>query len=219
VKICQPASGCRLTGELCRSDLDCCGGDPDSGLPGAGNVTCAKEPGEELGICRNALSCSPQGNVCHFKDYACSVSSAANKCCGGTGNSGVCQLDTLGVPRCTGLGDECRQEGETCSSSIDCCDETPCTADSDGIFRCRAPGCGQSGTSCTVNADCCSGTRCVQAVGSTAGVCMTETDDPPGGTGGGGTEACAEYGQACDVSADCCGDVPCNGGVCIYIIR
>ncbi|HSC87679.1 MAG TPA: hypothetical protein VLC09_10430, partial [Polyangiaceae bacterium] len=88
VKICQPASGCRLTGELCRDDKDCCGGDETADLPGAGNVSCVKESGTSLGICRNAQSCSPQGNVCHFKDYTCSVSSAANKCCSGVGNSG-----------------------------------------------------------------------------------------------------------------------------------
>jgi hypothetical protein len=35
VSICQAAGGCRLTGELCQSDLDCCGGDPKSGLAGA----------------------------------------------------------------------------------------------------------------------------------------------------------------------------------------
>lgn len=212
VNICQPASGCRLTGEVCRADLDCCGGDEDSGLPGAGNVSCVIEPGQELGVCRNAMSCSPQGNVCHYQDYACSISSAPNKCCDGVGNSGVCQLDTLGVPRCTGLGDMCRNVGETCSSAVDCCDERPCVPDDEGVLRCGGTECNQDGDNCTVNADCCNGSTCVQPVGSTMGVCKTTTD-------GGGDGTCAEFGQSCDEATPCCGDVPCNGGHCVFVIR
>jgi len=206
VSICQPASGCHLTGELCRRDADCCGGDPTSDLPGAGNVTCTIEPGAELGICRNAKSCSPQGNACHFKDYTCSVSAAANKCCSGVGNSGECDLDDFGIPRCNGLGADCRAKGQDCASSSDCCDGRPCVADAAGHLECADPpgGCVAAEGSCTVNADCCDGTRCVVLVGSTSGKCSTST-----------TSTCAEYGQACDSQGDCCGTTPCSDGRCV----
>lgn len=171
IRICQPAGGCRVTGELCRRDLDCCGGDPDSGLAGAGNVTCVKQDDAEFGVCRNALACSPQGNVCHFVDYACSVSEAANRCCDGQGNSGACQLDRQGIPRCSTLGDDCREAGQTCSSTIDCC-EGNCVADAQGSLRCSESACGEVGAACTISADCCLDLRCQQVVGSTTGSCV-----------------------------------------------
>lgn len=212
-KICQPAGGCRLTGEVCRGDLDCCGGDPNSGLPGAGNVSCFKEAGAELGICRNAMSCSPQGNVCHYQDYTCSVSAAANKCCSGDGGDGRCQLDQLGVPRCTALGeDDCREAGQTCSSAIDCCEGAPCVADEDGVLRCQSAACGEAGASCSVTADCCAGTHCEQVVGTTTGICALRGSDPPAG-------ACVEFGQICAPADECCGDVPCSEGRCQYPVR
>jgi hypothetical protein len=138
VRVCQPASGCRVNGDLCRRDSDCCGA-AGTGLPGDGNVVCQIDSGKALGICRNPRSCNPQGNVCHFKNYTCSVSSARNDCCAGVGNSGVCQLDSLGVPRCNGLGTACRPGGETCSSAMDCCNQMPCVPDGTGLLRCYAP--------------------------------------------------------------------------------
>ena len=132
VRICQPASGCRVNGDLCRKDSDCCGA-AGTGLPGDGNVVCEIDAGKALGICRNPRSCNPQGNVCHFKNYTCSVSSARNDCCAGVGNSGVCQLDMLGVPRCNGLGTTCLQGGAFCSSAMDCCNQMPCVPDGTGF--------------------------------------------------------------------------------------
>ncbi|HWP07658.1 MAG TPA: hypothetical protein VNN72_18030, partial [Polyangiaceae bacterium] len=192
--ICQPASGCHVTGDLCRKDSDCCGGDPDADLPGAGNVTCEIEPGKVIGICRNPMSCSPQGNVCHYKDedFMCNGngSSAPAKCCDGLGaQSDACQLDALGVPRCYAI-DACRAAGETCASAADCCDGVPCVPDSAGVLRCAdvpPGGCVMSGGSCTIDGDCCPGTTCIRAPGSTDGVCSTPTTGT-GGTGGtGGT--------------------------------
>jgi hypothetical protein len=234
VFVCQPASGCHVNGDLCREDTDCCGGNPTSGLPGAGNVVCDKENGAALGICRNPRSCSPQGNVCHFKEYTCGGSSSRNNCCAGVGNSGVCQLDPLGVPRCNGLGTDCRETGETCASADDCCNGSPCVADASGILRCApgddgGPTCLQTGNSCTINADCCAGNVCIRPVGSTRGTCGAVTPPGTGGkasggttgtggtTGAGGTPGlCAEYGQQCGTVA-CCNTnlgVACIGGIC-----
>jgi hypothetical protein len=210
VKVCQPASGCRVTGDFCRRDGDCCGAD-GSGLPGDGNVSCQLSTGSVLGVCRNAMGCSPQGNVCHYKGvggdgsgdggtsggdgtYVCGVSSAPNKCCGGTGNSGVCQLDTLGVPRCNGLGTTCRRATETCASADDCCNEAPCVPDAQGRLRCYSVPDGGSNCvpqtgPCTINADCCPGTLCIRPVGSTRGVCGVTTPPPPPPVDGGGLDA------------------------------
>ena len=191
-KICQPASGCHITGDLCRKNSDCCGGTEDTTLPGYGNVTCDVPAGKTVGICRNPSNgpgpggaCNPQGNVCHFQDYACSISSARADCCGGLGaKGGVCELDGLGVPRCNGLS-ACRPGGETCASAADCCDDVPCIPDAQGVLRCLTPGtgptCSVAGGSCTINGDCCVGTLCTHPVGSTLGTC---TDTPTGGSGG-----------------------------------
>lgn len=233
VNICQPANGCHVTGDLCRRNEDCCGGSTDETLPGYGNVVCDIEPGKAVGLCRNPSegpgpggACNPQGNVCHFQGYSCDISSARANCCGGLGaNGGVCQLDPLGVPRCNGLGDECRAAGDTCASTDDCCDDRPCVPDSDGVLRCGSDECQPSGDSCTVNADCCPGGVCVLAPGSTVGTCGGEPTTSGGeggatGTGGSGsTGICAEYGQLCTESSECCNDVPCSSGVCRFPVK
>jgi len=243
VNVCQPANGCHVNGDLCREDSDCCGA-AGTGLPGDGNVTCEKDPGRSVGICRNPTGCSPQGNVCHFQDYACSISSSRNNCCGATGNSGACQLDPLGVPRCNGLS-ACQAAGDICSSSIDCCDGKPCVPAADGQLRCYAGEgtCVPSAGECTVNADCCSGSVCQVLPGSTRGTCSgspTGSDTGGGGSAGSGsggsdgggsagsssggasgspsdpTYSCGLYGQQCTQTSDCCNGVPCTGGICVY---
>lgn len=227
VLVCQPISGCHSTGELCRSDTDCCGGtilpenDPDR-LPGAGNGHCDIEPGKLIGRCTNPKTtknnpdaeksaCSPYGNVCHLTDYGtCEVSSARANCCGGLGANGICKPDTLGVPRCSlQYPDDtplCRAVGETCASSDNCCDGVPCTPDAQGVLRCGEDRCVENGGSCTINGDCCPPQTCIRPAGSTSGVCGTG-DDPP---------TCAQYGQTCDGAGDCCNDIPCTNGVCKY---
>jgi hypothetical protein len=227
VNVCQPASGCRVNGDLCRKDGDCCGA-AGTGLPGDGNVTCEKEPGADIGICRNPRGCNPEANVCHYKDYVCGGSSARNDCCAAVGNSGVCQLDTLGVPRCYGLGTACRNPGETCAMASDCCDNIPCIPDAAGVLRCAIPPdgggpvCSPQGGPCTINADCCVGLLCIEQAGSTQGVCGIYTPPPPIGDGGtvppsdaappgdGGPLYCALYGQGCQTQNDCCNGVQCT---------
>lgn len=248
VKICQPANGCHVTGDLCRRNQDCCGGTDDDTLPGYGNVVCTIEPGADVGLCRNPSNgtspggaCNPQGNVCHYKDYMCDISSARANCCGGLGaKGGVCQLDPLGIPRCNGLGGTCRDPGATCASTDDCCNNTPCVPDLDGVLRCGASVCEKSGGSCTINADCCPGGVCLRAPGSTFGSCAGDTGG--GGTGGAGSggssgstagtsgsggtagsvgtggtsNTCSEYGQICGAANTCCNGVPCTFGICRY---
>jgi len=226
VRVCQPASGCRVNGDLCRRDSDCCGA-AGTGLPGDGNVVCQIDAGKALGICRNPRSCNPQGNVCHYtNNYVCSSSSARNDCCAGVGNSGVCQLDMLGVPRCNGLGTTCRPGGDTCSSAMDCCNQMPCVPDSAGVLHCYTPpipsqdggvlsSCVPAGGSCSINGDCCVGSTCIQPIGSTQGICGTIQPLPDAGTIDVSSPNCAEYGQLCSANADCCNGIPCTGGRCM----
>ena len=200
VKVCQPAEGCRIDGDLCRKDSDCCGA-AGTGLPGAGNVTCVKANATDpVGICRNPQSCNPEGDVCHYQNYAtCGNSSARNDCCGGLGNSGVCQLDQLGIPRCYGLGTACHQAGDTCAFSGDCCNGNPCIPDANGILHCSATTCSNPSGACSSSADCCNGETCTFAPGSVQGTC-----------GGGGTGTCAEVGQDCSAASPCCAGISCN---------
>jgi hypothetical protein len=193
VSVCQPASGCHPNGGLCREDQDCCGA-TGTGLPGDGNVRCQKDSGAAIGICRNPTGCNPQGNVCHYKNYTCSISSSRNDCCAAPGNSGVCQLDRLGVPRCNGLGDMCRAAGETCASADDCCDDLPCVGDAMGVLHCSTTSCVPSGGSCTITGDCCRGSSCVTTPGSVRGTCSTPPAPPMTSGGSGGSAAGAGAG-------------------------
>lgn len=206
LSICQEAQGCRQTGELCRSDAECCGGELDSGLPGAGKVECAIEPGRSHGICRNARACSPQGNACHFQDYACGVSAASNRCCADSGEEGSCILDEQGVPRCDGLS-ACRAEGESCASSGDCCSGS-CTVGELGGLVCQptpAGGCASEDAPCTASSECCPGTECQPRTEANWGRCMASE------------RGCSLSGQLCGQDEPCCGDLPCTEGRCVGI--
>jgi len=202
VSICQPASGCHVTGDLCLKDTDCCGGDDASGLPGAGNGSCKLDAGAKVGVCVNPMNggknaCNPEGNVCHYlqdQEYTCSSSSARSDCCGPeTPKFTMCKLDGLGVPRCLGVA-ECKAASETCASAADCCDRAPCVPDAKGALHCLpppsdgGPNCVPSDGACTINADCCPGGICNRPPGSTVGRCsLIPTYDGSGGAGGNGS--------------------------------
>jgi hypothetical protein len=199
VKICQPAEGCHVNGDLCHTADDCCGG-PDSGVPGAGNVMCLKDnPTDPVGVCRNPMSCNPEGNVCHYQTYkTCGNSSARADCCNGLGaNAGVCQLDALGVPRCYGFGSGCQMAGSSCAFSGDCCNGNPCLPNGSG-YTCGSGSCQMMGSGCTQTSDCCNGATCVFQTGGSAGTC---------GSAGSG---CQQLGQMCNSSMPCCA----NDGNC-----
>jgi hypothetical protein len=190
-----------------------------------------------VGICRNPTGCNPEGNVCHYKNYACSISSARNDCCGAPGNSGACQLDALGVPRCHAIG-KCIEADQVCAFTGDCCNAAPCVPDATGTLRCLASqpdagrACSPEGSSCTVTADCCRGYTCITPLGSTRGTCgVVPPPQPPpsSGDGGpgpgydggspppsydGGVIGCSQYGQACTTTSDCCNQVACTNGTC-----
>jgi hypothetical protein len=207
VKVCQAAQGCHIDGDLCAKDTDCCGA-AGSGLPGDGNVRCEIQAGFAVGICRNPTGCNPEGDVCHYKNYACAISSARNDCCGAPGNSGACQLDKLGVPRCHALG-ACVNAGGACAFDNDCCAGGHCVPGANGNLACQAA-CSPSGGACTVNADCCAGLPCIVAQGSTSGACGIPSPPPPLVDAAPPPGTCALYGQACATDGDCCNGVPCT---------
>jgi hypothetical protein len=196
VKICQPAEGCRVDGDTCRKPSDCCGA-AGTMLPGDGNVMCLGDHGslpnmqDAIGICRNPTGCNPEGDTCHYLNYACGNSSKRNDCCGAPGNSGVCKLDALGVPRCYGLGTSCQMAGQTCASALDCCNGVPCVPDMNGVLHCGGMMCQGMNGSCSNDSDCCNGTTCVFQPGQTYGTC-------------GGTSTCSGLGQPCSSTMMCC---------------
>lgn len=202
--VCALAKGCRQTGELCSDNLDCCGGDPDSSLPGAGNVECARDGDETWGICRNAMSCSPQGNVCHLQDYSCGVSAAANKCCGAEGEEGQCVADGDDVPRCNGLGGSCLSLGDACATNEDCCDGS-CRPTEDGGLTCQeAVECVVSDGHCTATSECCPGLWCERSLDDPFGRCSAER-----------AVDCGLEGQICGTDEpECCGSLICELGLC-----
>jgi hypothetical protein len=234
VSICQPASGCHVYGDLCRKNSDCCGGEsPDAGLPGAGLVQCTPIAGANgLGFCDHPKggggggnACDPEGDVCHFQNYACSNSSDRNDCCDCIAGKECCQLDKTGIPRCNAInpadGGTCIMPGGHCSFSGECCMGLPCVPDATGQLVCGAGvpdggSCVPEDGPCTSTGDCCAGLTCVIPPGELAGTCtIINTPIPDGGVPPGADLStppiCAEIGQACDTYACCTGLVCLNG--------
>src|SRR5690606_525565 len=68
VFICQPPTGCRTDGELCRDSNDCCVRNPDSTVPGAGEAQCVRvNEDDEVGRCKVG-ACNPDGAICGSPD-------------------------------------------------------------------------------------------------------------------------------------------------------
>jgi hypothetical protein len=242
VPICQQAQGCRVQGDLCKKDSDCCGGEPeDAGILGAGLVVCNLAPGQSIGVCSppnptngGHNSCIPAGDVCQYNHsnsdggYACPSSAQNANCCDGqTPDKYLCQLDKLGIPRClayTGDSDAglnaCRQNGQTCATAADCCDGTPCVPGPGGQLVCGSSTCVPSNGACTSNADCCAGVTCVIPVGSLSGTCAP-LPPPPGGGGSGDGGAGGDGGSGgggglgcADLGQSCASVGCCTGLVC-----
>jgi hypothetical protein len=242
VLVCQPPSGCRPTGEVCRSDEDCCGFGGIKGQTGTGNCSKANAS-DPVGRCDNGNACRPAGAICKIATMSCN---AENNCCAGNVNQNpfVCQQDILGIPRCTMKGESCAdagsRAGQACATSADCCG-LPCvpnpsfTPDAGVPARVCGPVCVGSGGACTTGADCCPGLPCIMQPGSTRGTCgQPPTGDggvtpPPDGSappdagipdaGRDGPPVCTEYGQICTSSNECCDAVPCTNGRCLIVVN
>jgi hypothetical protein len=238
VKICQPASGCRLTNNLCQKDNDCCGGDPTSMTENPGNVSCQLDPAVSpaLGTCNNPNGCQPRGNVCGRKDGTnlCGGNAREDCCDCPPPKFNCCKADGAGIFRCFGGGGTtcptgytgkppcCIAAGERCQFSAECCDGTPCVPDGQGVLRCLArppggPACVASSGACTTTGDCCRGLTCNitpgQTYGSCAGVPTGDGGAPPtpGADGGSTIDAstCGYHGQSCSTTSACCNGLQC----------
>jgi hypothetical protein len=196
VMICQPPSGCRPLGEICRDDPDCCG---SAGLPDGtkSDVHCSKDTGASVGRCDHGNSCNPAGEICRL---AISTCQASDKCCAGTVQThpAVCMQDLLGIPRCRYDINECSDaesyQGKACASSADCCGlacvpNPEATDAGDAGLSPLICGdlCVQQGGVCTSDADCCPGLPCVALPGSTVGICGYVPPPPDGGVPDGST--------------------------------
>jgi hypothetical protein len=225
VSICQPAQGCRVEGELCRTASDCCGG-PGTGALGSGEVSCSNQgTAAAVGVCTTPAAqpdgggaiCAPEGYSCHYSgaNYTCGVSSSLANCCGPqTPKFLACILDPFGVPRCnpyTGVNDGggigCVAAGNACASASECCNGYPCVPGATGTLQCSASACQPAGQSCTTNGDCCAALSCVALPGTIQGVCMAAMAPSDAGT-------CSLYGQQCTTTTDCCSNVQCTNGKC-----
>jgi hypothetical protein len=237
VTVCQPPSGCRPTGEICRQDSDCCGFGGVQNVTGVG--TCSKaNPTDRYGRCDNGNACRPAGAICKLNKQVWGNDScnAENNCCSGNVNQNpfVCMRDALGIPRCTISGTACTdggsRAGQACASTADCCGLAcvPNPSFDGGTGDAAAPpfycgtACVPASGACTSNADCCPGLPCVIPPGGSSGLCGGQLTDgggviyPDGGLLGDGSVTsgdagtCSFAGQQCTTSTDCCRGLTCN---------
>jgi len=238
VLVCQPASGCKVVGDICTTDDDCCGSAGDmADWPSKQKhaATCSATGPGGVGVCQNPNGCKPNGDVCKLSTTSCNASC---DCCAGNcegqaadgGYANTCRQDNVGVPRCASPG--CVDPAGGCSSSADCCNGNPCTPNPDGglpPYICAPTQCIQGCGQCSNNADCCPGYACTNGVcdpcggpdGGTTGDGGSGGDAGTGGsdsgTSGDSGPPCSLYGQLCNTAADCCNELPCNGGRCEYL--
>jgi hypothetical protein len=200
--ICQPAGGCRILGDLCRQNSDCCGGDQMAcTLEGAGDVvcnifdkarglgTCSVPSGTNCpnpAVCTNPndpgcsnSTCIPEGDVCHCTQYDPKTGICVTS--GGTPLPSGCSVNSVNANCC----------GATGASKM------ACRLDKVGVPRCfTATACVATGGSCATSADCC------------GNVCLPD----PNGHYVCGATTCVPTGGKCSATSDCC---PGEGNVCI----
>jgi hypothetical protein len=221
VKVCQPAGGCRMTGDYCDSSAACCGGTGQTRIGGTSyNITCDAVKHD----CDNGTACNPPGNICG----AVAGFNASQNCC--DGKKTVCKPDSNGIARCFGgcPNDNCTkacptgydgtnaqcciEPGASCQFSDQCCNGQACAPDAnDGMkLKCGggpAPSCKPFGASCTGTTDtgCCTGLSCTGYGEGSFYACL------PAGTTPGTT--CKLTGGTCAAGTDCCSGT-CTNGKC-----
>lgn len=232
VGVCQAVSGCRVAGDNCLADTDCCGG---LGTPG-GSVDCTAGTNK----CDNGQSCRQPGTICgkpivllpdggyggcaKKPDGTCLIVNNETNCCGGNKVGGVemtCRLDNSGVPRCFGGGEVstcpngytgepgcCKAEGEACMFGGQCCGGALCVEDGSGVPRCTFPQCLFTGTLCTPGGSgasaCCPGTECLP-INELQTACIVPSANPDAG--------CLANDTACSLASQCCSGT-CDQGLC-----
>jgi hypothetical protein len=227
--VCQTAVGCRVVGDICTKDADCCNSTASMGSA-CGVISCVLDNAASppVGRCRNPTGGNnPEGAICGgmnnsggpARQDCCNCASPKWQCCKadsngvfrcyGTPAMGNCPTGYTGQPPC------CITTGQQCAFSSECCGGAPCVPDDKGVLRCLMPNpdggvtCQASGAVCTSNGDCCAGLTCIIPAGATSGMCGV----PPTPTGtDGGAPMCATAGQGCATQSDCCAGLTCNSG-------
>jgi hypothetical protein len=220
--ICSTAIGCKVVGDICTKDADCCG---SSTAGTCGTVTCIIDTTvmPPVGRCRNPTGMNPPGDVCGGMNNP--GGPARQDCCGCQSPKWqCCKPDANGVYRCysgstamcptgyTGVAPCCVMAGGACLFSSECCGGAPCVPDASGALKCGAANpdggvtCQPKGAVCTSNGDCCAGLTCNIPAGATSGTCGS----PPTPTGTDGGVVCATTGQGCTQQSDCCSGLSCN---------
>jgi hypothetical protein len=201
VTVCQPSGGCRMTGDYCDANEDCC------------NINQLVAESQEINCntyrCDLGGSCNPPGNLCGPKmnDNCCTESPQVK-------GSSVCKQDSNLIWRCFGGGANptqcptgydgtnpncCIEMGQICQFKDQCCNLAPCVPDAGGILRCAAPenACMPLGAGCSVNADCCDGRSCKDIV-ELGKVCADASCNSAT------CATCKSNGLACTADANCC---------------
>jgi len=156
-------------------------------------VGCEAHDIEGLSVC--GLNTDPKevGEIC--LDTA---GNAVHTCC----PSDNCELTATGVSRCAGGEgfDECRDDGDTCQVSSQCCSGvcTPVDLGNGLELRC-SQGCIETDGLCTTGADCCGGV-------CSDGRCGEETSE------------CTPLGGACTDGSECC-NLICVSGLCQTVVK
>jgi len=220
--VCANPSFCTVDGEICSTDLQCCGG------------ACTKAAGAAVGTCSvvpmgGGQPCKPAGELCS-PDGTCTGASCCSRSCAPSPSSGlgVCQPES----GCHIIGDLCTSTNECCgvkdlagsiksnggmqSTDVQCIKSSPSatfgtcnyvqTVCSPAGAVCK-PGNSTVGgaQACSINIDCCAGNA------NTNPTCQLDSNGIPRCTVlpdlncAGGKPAA---GTQCASSADCCGD-PC----------
>jgi hypothetical protein len=239
VAVCQPAAGCRMTGDYCDRTQACCGGSPDALHPIANpyGVFCDtagrdnRPPRNDSSTkddyrCTNGTSCNPPGNICGGSGAV----NASQNCC--DGKKAVCKPDSNGVYRCFGgcPNDDCSK----CKTGYDPNDPACCIPAAD-------PANVTTANVCQFSDQCCGGAPCVpdavtgvlhctrppgpsctpkggECAGVDANTCCAPTTCQYDGSGATGyhcaldTTACAASGAACAGDAACCSLLCRDGG-------
>jgi hypothetical protein len=196
---CAPpkAGACVPAGELCDSDMQCCGRSCsvlDGDFRRCALAQACRVSGEQCGVDGDCCSgrCNPElgdvlrcqaGDACEQTDgksctaQAGEVCSDDSDCC-----TGACDPSSDG-PRCAYLAG-CRQDCELCTTGAACCSGT-CEKDSDGTPRCSpapAGACADVGSVCSGPTECCpdgpGGICGVASVGEAAKRCIVEEGAP-----------------------------------------
>jgi hypothetical protein len=221
VKVCQPAAGCRMTGDYCDRTQACCGGSPDALHPyndpygvfcdtaGKRDYAPYNDPSSQDDFrCTNGTSCNPPGNICGGSG----ATNASQNCC--DGKKAVCKPDSNGIYRCFGGGSTSCPTGydannpacciatadpdhvgtaNVCQFRDQCCGGAPCVPDASGVLHCTTPTtCKPSGATCSGADDpSCCAPNSCQQTGTGIFQCARDTQ-------------CNPIGGSCASGADCC---------------